>query len=115
VSLDLEVYAPQPASLDQLRTKLPEAESWEQSPDVLAYEGDGWQVLVGEPEEVGADEVPDDLAAILPGVRYRIPLTLEPIGAEAEGQTFLSRVLEAVGSATHGVAYDFDTGAPRLI
>jgi hypothetical protein len=113
VSLDVEVYAAAPVSAAELLSQLPEPAQWSDFGGELSYEGDGWQVLVGDAEEADADEVPEDLAGLLPEARYLIPITLEPIGAPDDGQAFLERVIEAVGSTTSGVTNDFRTGAPR--
>lgn len=112
MSLDTEVYARAPLSLTEIRPKLPESESWELFEGELAHEGDGWQVLVGEPDEIEPEAVPPNLAALLPDARYRFSLILEPIGAAEEGKAFLEEVLRAIGAATGGVAYDFRSGAP---
>jgi len=113
VSLDLEVYAVRPTSLAELRANLPEGPSWEDyGAGELAYDSDGWQVLVGEPEEIAPEDVPGHLRALLPDACWLISLTLEPIGAAEDGKAFLERVLSAVGSATGGVSTDFRTGTP---
>jgi hypothetical protein len=113
VSLDVEVYAVRNVSLADLRPSLPKSDVWGEYDGELSYDGGGWQVLVTEPEQVDADDVPSDLAALLPDATYLIALTLEPIGADPAGQEFLRRVVDAVGSAVGGVSYDFESGAPR--
>jgi len=113
VSLDIEVYTNRPSSLANLLANLPDRASWEDFGAELAFAGDGWQVLISEPEEIELRDVPAHFAALLTDARYLVALTLEPIGAPEEGYSFLERVLESVGSATGGVSNDFHTGAPR--
>jgi hypothetical protein len=115
LSLDVEVYSNRASSLAELRTVLPSHESWQDYGGELAFEGEEWQVLVGEPEAIETMDVPPDLAALMGDAQYRIPLTLEPIGAPEEGQRFLESVLQSVGSVTGGVSYDLRTGEPRRI
>lgn len=114
MSIDLELYTSRQLTLDDLRSSVPLGEAWrEYGSDVLAYEATSWQVLVEHAEEIEPADVAPDLRALLPEARYRVSLTLEPIGAPAEGRAFLADVVQAVGGSFDCVGYDVETGAPR--
>jgi len=114
VSIDLELFSAQRLTLDDLRSSVPSGDAWrEYGGDVLAYEATGWQVLVGNAEEVEPTDVPPDLKALLPDARYRVSLTLEPSGAPPEARAFLAEVVAAVGGILDCIGYDVETGAPR--
>jgi hypothetical protein len=114
MSLDAELFSSRPISLEELRPSLPSHARWQyqHGGDELAYEADGWQLLVGETEEVHLPDVPADLRQLLPDVRYRIDFILEPVGAPKEATMFMAATLAAVGQKFRCVGYDIRTGAP---
>jgi len=61
LSLDIEVYTNAASTLADIRVALPSAERWEDFGGELAYEGDGWQVLVTEPEPIDRRRCPRTL------------------------------------------------------
>jgi hypothetical protein len=112
MSLDTELFSWRPISLEELRHSLPSQNHWRQyDGDTLAYEADGWQLLVGRTEAVHPPDVPTDLRELLPAVRYRIEFILEPAGAPEEAITFMAATLAAVGQTLGCVGYDLRTGA----
>ena len=113
MSLDTELFSSGPISLGELRQGLPGHTRWHQyGSDELAYEADGWQLLVGESEAVNPADVPADLRELLPTVGYRIDFVLEPLGAPEEATTFMAASVAAVGQKHGCVGYDLRTGAP---
>jgi hypothetical protein len=111
MSLDTELFASRPISLEELRHGLPYRTRWQQyDADELAYEADGWQVLVGGTEVVDPAAVPADLRQLLPTAGYRIDFILEPVGPPEEAITFLAATLAAVGHKFGCVGYDLRTG-----
>jgi hypothetical protein len=113
MSLDTELFSSRPISLEELRQGLPGHTRWHQyGSDELAYEADGWQLLVGESEAVNPADVPADLRQLLPTVGYRIDFVLEPLGAPEEATTFMAVSVAALGQKHGCVGYDLRTGAP---
>ena len=112
MSLDTELFSSRPISLEELRQSLPSQSRWRQyGGDTLAYEADRWQLLVGEAEAVGPQDVPADLRELLPAARYRIGFILEPVGAPEEAIAFMMATIAAVGRRFGCVGYDPCTGA----
>jgi hypothetical protein len=52
---------------------------------------------------------------LLPEVRYRIGINMEPINPEPAGWEFLNLVITAIATGSYGLGFDVFTGAPDPI
>jgi hypothetical protein len=112
MSLDTELFSSRPISLEELRQSLPSQSRWRQyDGDTLAYETGRWQLIAGETETVGPQDVPADLRGLLPAAGYRVAFILEPVGAPEEAIAFMAATIAAVGRRFGCVGYDLRTGA----
>jgi hypothetical protein len=104
---------------------LPEPDRWQRHDlhyadlgDFTCWQFDGpdWNVTVCSPEPVdGADLHPvaaEQAKRLLPQLRYRIGINLEPSNPERAGWEFLNRVITAIATGSHGLGFDVFTGAP---
>jgi hypothetical protein len=111
MSLDTELFSSRPIPLEELWQSLPSQSRWRRyDGDTLAYEADRWQLVVGETETVGRQDVPADLRELLPAAGYRIGFVLEPVGAPDEALAFMAAAIAAVGRRFGCVGYDPYTG-----
>jgi hypothetical protein len=89
---------------------LPDGAAWEQIGEEISTEGDGWVLLLYEPEPVDAAEIPEDLRTALPGLAFRVAASIEPIAPPEDAWDLLDTVLDAVGAALGGATYDLRSG-----
>jgi hypothetical protein len=122
MSTDTEVWT---GELVDVAALLPEPDRWQRHDLHHAALGDftcwqfdsqGWNVTVCSPEAFdGADLDPDaiqEVKRLLPHVRYRISINMEPINPELAGWEFLNRVITAIATGSNGLGFDVLTGAP---
>jgi hypothetical protein len=124
MSTDTEVWT---GELVDVAALLPEPDRWQRHDLHHAALGDftcwqfenrhrHWNVTVCSPEALdGADLDPvavEEVKRLLPQVRYRISINMEPINPERSGWEFLNRVITAVATGSHGLGFDVFTGAP---
>jgi len=95
--MDLTVWCDGEISLPNV---LPEPSCWQEYKSERAYEKENWQVLVvpGEDEEPGSS-----ILEKFPKASKAYYITLEPIGADAEGYMFLEKVTRALAKSCGGV------------
>jgi hypothetical protein len=89
---------------------LPKEVQWEQEDGEHVAGGDEWQLVIYDPEPIDAEQVPPDLRAALPDLRFAINAGIEPIDPPDEAWQLLDAVLDAVGGALGGATYDIRTG-----
>jgi hypothetical protein len=82
---------------------------WKKMARCHAHQAKGWQVLAYEANPCLDEDVPHDVAQLLPGVAYRYGLVLEPIGAPAAGKKLLVGAANAIAKAAHGAVVDPQT------
>jgi hypothetical protein len=75
--------------------------------------GTGWIVNASTSPCLDED-VPDDVAGRLPGIRYLVELSLEPIGAPAAGKATLTKLAKQIARSAHGVIEDPQAGTIEL-
>jgi hypothetical protein len=61
-------------------------------------------LLIYDPEPVAVEQIPDDLRAALPDLRFAINAAIEPIDPPEEAWRLLDSVFDAVGGALGGAA-----------
>lgn len=103
MSIDLEMWSverPDLMDFSQGKSKWELADGW------AVHAERGWQLVVETPEEVDSDEVPEEVSAESPGVRFLTQLRLEPIGAPDSAYKALQRVAKDLAKRSRGVIYD---------
>jgi hypothetical protein len=77
------------------------------------FDGERWVIDVCDWEPVGdLAEVPDRVRQLLPEVRYKISIGMEPINPSRAGWVFLNRVITALAAGSHGLGVDIFTHEP---
>lgn len=109
MSVDIEIFTKRTGALTDISLD----GEWRDEGDYLETEGNGWLLDIYEPEEVDASDIPSELTAAEPDVRYRIGVTLEPAGSPPEGLHAARQAVDAIGSAWGGAGLDLDTGSVR--
>src|SRR5687768_8222620 len=103
MSYDFEIW-----SIDPCR--LPEGISfggkWQIAETCSTHSAKSWQVIVNSSVAVDDDEIPDEISAALPGVRYQTELLLEPADAPEAARKLLLRVAKGLATGGRGVAFD---------
>jgi hypothetical protein len=89
---------------------LPNDVRWEHDEEEHVAGGDEWQLLIYDPEPVKAEQIPPDLRAALPDLRFTINASIEPINPPDEAWQLLDSVFDAVGGALGGATYEIRTG-----
>ncbi len=103
MSYDLQVWTCNPPDLPAC---LPQPAEWEASGSGWSHGRRAWQVFLEPPDRVLAEDVPDEVAAALPGVAWLTALSLEPIGAGEPARRFQARAAKALAKSAHGVVHD---------
>jgi hypothetical protein len=106
MSYDITVWSTDPTVLPAC---LPRATEWHGERGTWVSENRSWQIVVGPSDRVLAEDVPDDVARMLPGIAFRTELNLSPIDAGLSAKRFLERAAIAIAKASHGVVFDPQT------
>ena len=85
---------------------LPDPTTWTLHGQVLTHVRRGWQIVIGIPIKVLPEDIPEQIARILPGIGYLMELNLSPIDAPEAARKFLSRSGSAIARAARGVTFD---------
>lgn len=103
MSYDLQVWC---VRRPDLPDALPEVTKWCEEGECWVRSGRGWQIVVSPPAETFDEDVPEGVAAALPGIRYLVSLTLEPLGAPTAAFQVLGKITRAIAKSGHGVTLD---------
>lgn len=103
MSYDLQVWSTNPAPCPSC---LPDSSGWRAAGEGWAYERRAWQVNVGPADRVLPEDIPNGVAACLPGIGFLTEVNLAPIGARQAARKFLERAATAIAKAGHGVIFD---------
>jgi len=103
VSYDLHVWT---ALRPELGTLLSPDASWRREAQAFCLPGKGWQVSVTDPDQVEAEDVPDDVAGSLPGIRFLTGITVEPIDAPKSAFAAARKAAKAIAKQAHGAIHD---------
>jgi hypothetical protein len=122
MSTDVEVWTCEPIDVEAL---LPERGRWHRSEhgderlgrfSCWQFVDEEWLVSVCSPEAIDPDDpefdVPERVKELLPCVRYRIGVQLEPINPPRPGWDFLNKVIATLATKGPGLGFDVFTGQP---
>jgi len=112
MSYDLEIWATR--TPENLRSVVPDGDRWVARGESLVLDGGSWQIVLGGPEKVEDEDVPDNVRSALPGIRWLYPLNLEPLAAPAAARKSLKSTAKAVAVAAHGAVHDPQEDAVTL-
>jgi hypothetical protein len=99
MSMNISVWS---SNAPRLPDDLPRAESWtlhEYRQPYYQYAGDGWLVNVQSSKRAPAKSV----VSVAPTATIATDISLEPIGASADGYDFLESVVRAISKACDGL------------
>lgn len=68
-----------------------------------------WQIVCGLPDEVEPEDVPEQVATSLPGIRYLTELVLEPLHAPESAKKEILAAARLIAKSSHGVVLDRQT------
>ena len=103
MSYDLTIWTVNP--FDGTPT-LPDADGWTPANGGWSRTGKGWLVNVGSSQAVLPEDIPPNVNAALPGLRFLTELSLEPIDAPKAGLALLRKVAGAIARQARGVVFD---------
>jgi len=103
MSYDLEVWSAEEVAIP---AALPAPEKWVIQDGISTYSGKGWQVVVDNPISVDAEDLPEQVGSLLPGIAYLTRIALEPGGVSRTAHQLLMRSARSLAKAGHGVIYD---------
>ena len=64
---------------------------------------------MGDSTAVLEEDVPDEIAYMLPGIQYLTEINLEPIHAPVVARTLLNRIARHIGRSISGIVEDSQT------
>ncbi len=102
MSYDLEIWSVQPVDLSDPNRSPSKNGTWTRT-------GRGWNLEVGPSNQVSAEDIPDDVANLLPGIAFVTELNLSPITAADNARRILTRLAMQLATAAHGVIFDPQT------
>jgi hypothetical protein len=103
MSYDLHIWS---ISKPSWREVLPDFERWQAAGAGMLLQRGKWQIVAGPVSEVLPEDIPVDIMAKLPGIRYLIELNLEPLHAPSSARQLLARVARNISRAGPGVIQD---------
>lgn len=106
MSYDVQIWSVGPIPLPDA---LPDAEAWQPEGSAWVRASKHWQIVVSSSVQVLSEDVPEDVAPLIPGISYLAELNLEPIGAPKRAHKLLGTVSRHLGRAAHGVVLDPQT------
>ncbi len=106
MSYDLQIWSVRPVELSE---EVPEYEAWESQGASWVRASRGWQIVLAPSDRVLIEDLPVEVASILPGIRYLTQLNLEPLSAPKRAHTLLRRVSNRLAKSAHGVVLDPQT------
>jgi hypothetical protein len=106
MSYDIQIWSVRRVDIEAV---LGDLTSWKADGDLWVFDRRGWQITVGTPDEVLAEDIPEDVSATLPGIRYLTELHLSPITASTSARKMLESVAKSIAKISHGVYHDCQT------
>ncbi len=97
-------------------TRVPEAAIARLMPDAIISNsrvelaGKGWLAAIGHTEKVEVEDIPDEVAAMLPGISWLISVNIQPITAPNTAKNTIKAVLKTLAKEFHGVVEDPQAG-----
>jgi hypothetical protein len=88
-------------------------EQWQQEAAGWTYSKTNWQIVVGASNKVLPEDVPDEVAKLIPGIRHLIEINLEGRRPH-EALRLAQSTANSVARATHGVIVDPQEDTVRM-
>jgi hypothetical protein len=105
MSYDLQVWSVYPVA----RAALKDGIRWSETPSGWVRGARGWQIVVNRSDHVLAEDIPDEVVAMLPGIQYLTQIQLEGRWVETSLKLVLSTT-DALARSCHGVLIDPQQG-----
>ena len=106
MSYDIQIWSVHAVSPSSV---LSEADKWHQEGNSWVSATRNWQIVVSASAQVFPEDVPEELARMLPGIGYLTELNLEPISAPKSARKLLRTVSRRLARGAHGVILDPQT------
>lgn len=106
MSYDIQIWSVDPIPLPDA---LPDVEKWQREGGAWVRASKNWQIVINNSDKVLFEDVPEDVAVLVPGIGYLTELNLEPISAPKSAHKLLTTVSKRLGNAAHGVILDPQT------
>jgi len=103
MSYDVRVWGRRAADLG---SRLPGTRGWKTDAGGWVLRTRSWQIVVGAPGGIEHDDIPPEIAEILPGLSTLVELRLEPISAPKSARALLSSTARAIAEALAGIVED---------
>ncbi len=103
VSYDLSVWCVDPFTD---AAGLPDRHRWSLHGDQWSREGKGWLLNAGPSVAVTAEDIPEQVEPLLPGIQHVVYLTLEPSGAPEAAFKALRTAASDIARTSRGVVLD---------
>ncbi len=100
---DLTVWSTAPFLADDV---LPDGPEWRAAEDGWVGDGRGWMLHVQKSSLEPEQDMPPEAIRVLPGIKYRTDLVLEPISAPRNAIRLLHRVSKLIAKSTRGFVMD---------
>jgi hypothetical protein len=107
MSYHLQIWSVHPAD----RLALKGSEQWDDAPIGWTRSSKGWQITVSRSDRVVPEDIPDDVAPMLPGIQFLTGVNLE--GSSTARRIALS-VATALARNCHGVLIDQEKGTAKM-
>jgi hypothetical protein len=108
MSYDVRVWGRKAADLSSC---LPGERGWTADAGGWVLPGRSWQIVVGAPTAVEHEDVPAEVAELLPGISTLVEVQLEPISAPKSARSQLLSTARAIADALAGVVEDPHEGS----
>src|SRR5688572_28044073 len=99
MSYDLDIWTTR--TPENLRSVVPDGDRWVARGESLVLDGWSWQIVLGGPEKVEDEDVPDYFRTALPGSRWLYSHNLEPLAAPVAARKSLKSTAKLVAVAAH--------------
>jgi hypothetical protein len=101
MSYDLEVWSIRASNVGALCP----AGEWQATDTCWTYAGRGWQIVIGRSDRVFPEDIPEGVAATLPGIEYVTHMSVEG-SAPQSALARADRIAKKLAVASHGVIFD---------
>jgi hypothetical protein len=103
MSYDLQIWTTSRPSWPEC---LPDYQQWHAMEGGLLLRRAKWQIVANSAARVLPEDIPDEIMAALPGIRFLVELNLEPIGAPSSARDLLRRAAASIARTGPGVIQD---------
>lgn len=109
MSYDLQIWSIRPLQQNAFR----HPEMWQKQPTSWTLERKDWQIVVSSSDRVAAEDIPDEINRLLPGIEWLTTLNVEGKATKEAFRVVRSSAGE-IARFSHGIVLDQQDGSMRL-